>query len=56
MSDWSGDAVSDSHMWVASSSGAESCYLGQDCVISTSNQGPGVRVKCSACKVIIIMM
>ena len=55
VSDWGGDAVPDCHMWVASASGVEVCYLGQDCVpgASTNNAtGPGVRLKCSACKVV----
>lgn len=47
--DWSDKAVADLHMFVPSTSGVETCYLGQDCPLSTSI---GDRFKCVSCKVV----
>ncbi|XP_070500338.1 eye-specific diacylglycerol kinase [Chironomus tepperi] len=45
--DWSENAVSGDHLWVATSVSGDCCYIGDnDC----TKQGP--RMKCSACKII----
>ncbi|XP_055526255.1 eye-specific diacylglycerol kinase isoform X2 [Wyeomyia smithii] len=45
--DWSENAVSGDHLWVATSVSGDCCYLGDnDC----TKHGP--RMKCSACKII----
>ena len=44
-SDWGPDASSTSHIFLPSSGGVETCYIGQDC------GGAGTRLSCVACKV-----
>ena len=47
--DWSEAALPDVHMFVPSTSGVETCYLGSDCPLSTSS---GDRLKCVSCRVV----
>ena len=47
--DWSETAVCDVHMFVASTTGVETCYLGPDCPLPTTT---GERLKCVSCRVV----
>ena len=47
--DWTDSAVADVHMFVPSSSGVETCYLGPDCPLSTTTAD---RLKCVACRLV----